>query len=86
MKIILKKKFEKQLKKLGINIKNKFKEKLFLLITKNFTKELNYHKLKWELLGYSSINVTWDIRAIFKEENWILIVFYLIGTHSELYK
>jgi len=85
VKIILKKKFEKQLIKLWIKVKNNFKEKLNLLIYDKYSKELNYHKLKWELLHFNSINITWDIRAIFKEENWNLIVFYLIWTHSELY-
>jgi len=85
VKIILKKKFEKQLIKLWIKVKDNFKEKLNLLINDKYNRELNYHKLKWELLNFHSINITWDIRAILKEENWDLIIFYLIWTHSELY-
>ena len=86
MKIIFKKSFEKQLQNLWIKIKDKFKDRLGIYLLNKYSQELNYHKLKWELNQFYSINITWDIRAIFKEEDDTIIIFYMIWTHSELYK
>lgn len=45
---------------------------------------LNNHSVDKAFTDCRSINVTGDYRAIFKEENNV-IIFLKIGTHSELY-
>jgi addiction module RelE/StbE family toxin len=48
---------------------------------------LNLHKLKGVLKDYHSINITGDWRAILKiTKNNKIILFMIMGTHSELYK
>ena len=79
-------KFKKQYKKLPKNIQNKFDERLTLLISGSEKDMLRIHPLKGTYSGYWSMNVTGDIRAIYKlsvDEN--IIIFALIGGHSELY-
>ncbi len=47
--------------------------------------QLRNHKLSGQWSGYSSINITGDLRAVFaytKEE----IYFVALGSHSKLYK
>ncbi|HCB35713.1 MAG: hypothetical protein A2W52_04580 [Candidatus Taylorbacteria bacterium RIFCSPHIGHO2_02_49_25] len=59
--------------------------RLALLEQSEFDPALNNHKLSGEYEGYRSINVTGDIRIIYKR---VPGGFYLlaVGTHSELYK
>ena len=40
---------------------------------------------KVALLGYWSINITGDVRAIYRQHGDTIIIFVLIGTHSQLY-
>lgn len=51
---------------------------------------LNNHSLTGEYVGYRSINITGNWRAVFSEiqdeEGNELIVFKVLGTHSQLYK
>lgn len=47
---------------------------------------LNNHKLKGKLKGRFSINITGDIRAIYRlENNGNVIKFSRLGSHSQLY-
>ncbi len=47
---------------------------------------LNNHKLKGKLKGRFSINITGDIRAVYKfEKNDSIIKFSRLGSHSQLY-
>lgn len=85
MKIIYHKDFIKDFKKLPPKIKEKFKERQILLEKDEFDPILNNHALKGKWLGYRSINVTGDIRAIFKRDgNGVLFV--AIDKHSNLYR
>lgn len=84
MKIKLHKNFEKGYKKLTSNEKKKFKERRDLFLQDEFNPILNNHALKGNYLGYRSINVTGDLRAIYKrEEN--LAIFVAVKSHSNLY-
>ena len=85
MKINYSKKFVKQYSKQNIKIKNKFIERQNLLISDSFDFFLNNHSLSGEFVGYRSINITGDIRAIFEETGDDSIEFIAIGSHSELY-
>lgn len=85
MKIILHKNFEKEYKKLNKKEQDKFKERISIFIKNPFDITLNNHLLKGKYKGYRSINITGDLRAIYKllkKDNYI---FVSINTHSELY-
>jgi mRNA-degrading endonuclease YafQ of YafQ-DinJ toxin-antitoxin module len=88
MKINYKKRFSKSYNKLDKKIQIKFDEKVIIFSQNPFDKSLNNHFLNWRYLGFRSINVTWDYRAIFREyPSWTyeFVEFVNVGTHSELY-
>lgn len=77
-------KFAKQYDKADLKIKNAFQSRLKLFREDSFNPLLNNHSLRGEYLGYRSINVTGDLRAIFKivgDET----TFVIIDSHSNLY-
>jgi len=84
MEFIYTKKFAKELSKFPKEIKNKTRERLVIFSLNENDSVLNNHKLNppWE--GYRSINVTGDIRIIYRKDKifWILC---RIGTHPQLY-
>lgn len=84
MQIYLHKKFYKDYAKLTTRIQKKFKEKRDLFFHDEFNAALNNHALKGKWLGYRSINVTGDIRAIFKRGPET-VIFVAIDSHSNLY-
>ncbi len=84
MNIYLHQKFLKGYNKLTQNQKEKFKERRNLFLKDEFDPVLNNHGLKGRWLGYRSINVTGDIRAIFKRDTEGAL-FVAIGSHSNLY-
>ena len=89
MQIIQHKNFEKTYKKLNIKIQEKVIKTIKIFIKNPFSKTLNNHKLKWDYIWLNSMNVTWDLRIIFRElSNWEYEIIELvkIGTHSKLYK
>ncbi len=67
--------FEKQYKKLKIIERNKFKQRIDVFIKDEFNPILNNHALRGKCKGYRSINVTGDIRAIYKKEIKIRVIF-----------
>ena len=80
--------FNKQFKALSLEIKIAFREARELFIDNPNHQSLRNHKLKEELQGYRSIDVTNDYRAVFKEKlerNQEIITFYMIGAHEDLY-
>ena len=84
MHIYLHKKFLKDYKKLSISQKERFKERRNLFIADEFNPVLNNHALKGKYLGYRSINITGDLRAIFKRDSNSAL-FVTIDFHSNLY-
>ncbi|KKQ77768.1 MAG: hypothetical protein A3A96_04070 [Candidatus Zambryskibacteria bacterium RIFCSPLOWO2_01_FULL_39_39] len=78
------KKFTRQFNHLPKKIKEKFEEKLRIFIINNYTLELNNHSLYGEWFNHRSIDITGDVRAVFKEEG-DFIIFKAIGTHHQLY-
>ena len=70
-------------------IKAAFREALELFIDNPNDPHLRNHALKEKYVGYRSINVTDDYRALFKirkDENQTIITFHILGTHKELYE
>jgi mRNA interferase YafQ len=85
MNIVFSKYFEKRLKKLSSLANEQFYERLELFILAPQSEQLRNHPLSGTYKGYRSINITGDIRAVFKVEGE-LVKFEDIGTHSQLYK
>lgn len=84
------KQFDKQLRKAPLEIKIAFRNKLLLFLGNQFHPQLNNHALTGKLSGYRSINITGDWRAFYSfypiDSGKIIIIFEVIGTHSQLYK
>lgn len=77
-----------QLKKVDVRIRKSFKEAITKFSKNPQDSQLRNHSLKREYLGYRSINITADWRAIYeqKQEGKKLIAYFvLFGTHKELY-
>lgn len=84
MIITFHKEFTKKLKRLTPKTKEKFYERLSAFENDEFDPVLNNHSLKGKYLGYRSINVTGDLRAVYKKNN-AEVIFMTIGSHSNLY-
>jgi addiction module RelE/StbE family toxin len=77
--------FNKQYAKLNTKVKLKFKERLELFRVNPFYQELRNHPLKGKYIGYRSIDVTGDVRAIYTVKGNTVVIFGFTGTHSQLY-
>lgn len=86
MKIRYHKNFKKVYKKLPKKIQNKFDEKILIFKDDKNNSILKNHELNGKLKNYFSINVTGDIRAIYKIIDEEIYFFLVIGSHSEIYK
>ncbi len=78
--------FEKQFKKLKTNEQSKLKERLEVFLLDAFNPILNNHPLKGKYVGYRSINITGDLRAIYKQNTKDIAVFVAVNSHSYLYR
>lgn len=83
--IKLHKNFIKQYQKLRLSEKIKFKERRNLFLQDEFNPILNNHPLKGKYLGYRSINITGDLRVIYKRLK-DYVIFVTIDSHSNLYR
>ena len=65
---------------------NKVIERIVIFKNNPYHPLLNNHKLKGNLRGFRPISVTGDLRIIIKEiNNYEIVEFLDIGTHSKLY-
>ena len=78
-------KFKKQYKKLPVKFQNQFDERVKLFVVDSTNPKLRVHPLKGKFAGHWSMDVTGDIRALYLKRGEELIIFALIGTHSQLY-
>ena len=78
-------KFKKQYKKLPAIVQVQFDERLRMFIADPTQPQLRVHPLKGSYAGYWSMNVNGDYRALYLQDGDTIIIFALIGTHSELY-
>jgi addiction module RelE/StbE family toxin len=79
-------KFKKQYQKLPPKLQLKFDESLRIFIADQSDRRLRIHPLKTPYAGYWSMDVTGDLRALFRrDDNDDIIIFGFIGTHSQLY-
>ncbi len=77
--------FQKQLRKAPLKIKEAFRNRRTLFFQDPFHPKLRNHQLTGKYKSYRSINVTGDWRAIYSEHHDV-IIFEMLGTHSQLYK
>ena len=85
MRINFHKDFSKQYDKLSMKLRKRFNERLEIFKENPFAPELNNHLLHGKCLGLRSINVTGDLRAVYKIKD-DCNYFVIIDTHSNLYK
>ncbi len=85
MRIIFKKSFIKQYKKLPSKIKQKVQERNVLFGKDRYNPIFNNHTLQGKYMGYRSISVSGDLRIIYKSLDTDIVLFVEIGTHSNLY-
>lgn len=85
MIIVFHKDFAKDFKKLPPKLREKFKDRLLQFERDEFDPILNNHALKGKYQGYRSINVTGDLRAVYKKVSNTAI-FVAIDSHSNLYR
>jgi addiction module RelE/StbE family toxin len=81
--------FDKQLKRAPLKIKVSFRSRFKIFLIDHYNPILNNHQLFGSLAGYRSINITGDWRAIYSiynREGKEVVVFEMLGTHSQLYK
>lgn len=77
--------FDKQYTKLNFKIKIAFKQRVEVFKANPFDTKLRNHALKGKYLGYRSIDITGDVRALYIIQGDTIIIFGFIGTHSRLY-
>ena len=80
------KSFDKQFVKLAAKNQLRFKEKLAVFVGNPFDELLRNHALKGTYLGYRSIDITGDVRALYTVKGDTVIIFGFIGTHAQLYR
>ena len=86
MKIVFHKNFQKKYVTLPLKVKEKIREKNTLFIENPYHEILNNHPLHGKYEGYRSINVTGDVRIIYKILDKDIALFSDIGTYGYLYK
>ena len=79
------KNFKKQYKKFPKTIRQKCDQRLIIFAQNPFDPLLYNHPLLGKYRGYRSINITADIRALYKLVSEDEASFVFLGTHSELY-
>ena len=86
MQISFSKTFEKQYKKAPYKTQQVFDKRFKIFIKNPFKPILKNHSLKGKFKGYRSINITGDWRAIYSQPKKKIVIFEVLGTHSQLYK
>jgi addiction module RelE/StbE family toxin len=77
--------FIKQFKRLRANQKSRFYDRLELFKKNPHDKVLRDHALKGKYIGYRSIDIEGDLRAVYYIKEGKIVIFALIGTHNQLY-
>ncbi len=77
--------FTKQFQKLKDAQQARFYERLDLFMRNPNDRVLRDHALKGKYLGCRSIDVQGDLRALYYIQDDKIVIFVLIGTHSQLY-
>lgn len=90
MKIKFSERFVKQYEKANKKIRNTAKKRLEVFRNNPLHLQLRNHSLSGKLAKYRSINITGDWRALYSDyidaEGERVVLFEMLGTHSQLYK
>jgi mRNA-degrading endonuclease YafQ of YafQ-DinJ toxin-antitoxin module len=76
--------FEKQYKKQSEKIRLQFAARLSIFLANPRDERLRLHELRAQYSGYWSIDVTGDVRTLFRWDGEEVVIFAFIGTHSQL--
>ena len=85
MKVHFHKRLAKDFLRLDSMAKDTFESRIELFIVNPYDIKLNNHPLKGKWSGYRSINISGDLRALYKEISEEEFIFTNIGSHSQLY-
>lgn len=85
MKVIYHKHFEKELKKLEPRFKREVEERLILFKMDPLHESFHNHELSGKYEKHRSININWDLRALYIQISEDKVEFVRLGTHSDLY-
>ncbi len=85
MRISFHRNFEKKFSKLSKKLGRQFKKRRDIFLADPYDPILNNHPLRGAFRGYRSINITGDLRAIYKHLAKDTVEFVDIGTHHELF-
>ena len=78
-------KFKKQYQKLPPKMQLQFDDRVRLFVVDPTLPALKVHPLKGTYAGYWSMSVSGDLRALYLMDGDAIVIFALIGTHSQLY-
>lgn len=78
--------FKKQYNLFSTKIQTKINERLEILLVEEFASILNNHNLHGEYVNCRSINITGDIRIIYKKISGDIYYLLEVGTHNQLYE
>lgn len=84
MQIDFSRSFKKDLRKAPLEIQEAATERIDLFRRNPYHPFLRSHPLRGKWLGYCSINITGDWRAVYEVQNKT-VLFVALGTHSQLY-
>lgn len=87
MKVFFHKYFRKRYAKSSNKIKDKFDTQLEIFYENLYDERLNNHELHGKYAHHRSIDVTGDIRAVYRKIDTTTndVIFVDIGSHGELY-
>lgn len=86
MKVSFSNDFKKKLRKCSKPIAEAFYDRIRMFMQNPNARSLNNHYLNGKYDGYKSINISGDIRAVYKLIEKELAYFVDIDNHSNLYK
>ncbi len=89
MRVQLAPKLIKKIKKQNVRLRKSFKISINIFSKDPNDLHLNNHELRREWKGFSSIDVTSDLRAIYQEiddEDGTFAYFVELGTHDRLFR
>lgn len=86
MKILYRRRFQKQLAKLQRHQKMAVADAIILFGGNPFDPKLKNHALKGDMLGRRSILAAFDLRIVFEEhDGYALVIMLAVGSHEEVY-
>jgi addiction module RelE/StbE family toxin len=86
MKLIFHRDFERSYANLRSAEKEKCDARLAAFFVDTFDKTLNNHPLRGTYMGYRSINIAGDLRAIYRQIDAETYFFIALGPHKKLYQ